>query len=118
MIKGYKDLQIYQQSYKLALKIYQISNKLPKQETYEICNQVRRAALSIPLNIAEGYGKKKSVKEFKRFLSIALGSSNEIEVLLDFMKDLGYIQEQTYDELKEKYEILGKRIYVTIERWK
>ena len=74
MIRDYKDIKVYQISYKLALIIHQMSSKFPKHETYEIGAQIRRAALSIPLNIAEGYGKKQSAKEFKRYLNIALGS--------------------------------------------
>ena len=119
MIKGYKDLEVYQVSYKLALIVHQITTgKFPKHETYEIGAQLRRAVISIPLNIAEGYGKKQSPKEFKRFLSMALGSCNEVNVLIDFSKDLGYINDITYKKIYEQYDILGKRLYTLIERWK
>ena len=84
---------------------------------YETSSQMRRAALSIPLNIAEGYGKKESIADFKRFLRIALGSCNEIQVLLEFCKDLEYIDKTNYQETMEKYEVLGKRINTLIQKW-
>ena len=117
MIESYKDLEVYQTSYMLALKIHQMTQKFPRHETYEIGSQIRRASISIPLNIAEGYGKKKSSKDFKRFLSMSLGSCNEMQVLLDFIKDLHYINENQYSILYEKYTVLGKRIYTLMEKW-
>ena len=118
MIRNYKDLEVYQISYKLALKIHQITQNFPKHETYEIGSQIRRASISIPLNIAEGYGKKKSVKDFKRYMEISLGSCNEMEVLLDFIKDLNYINQEEYMKMYEQYTVLGKRIYRLMEKWK
>ena len=117
MIKGFKDLEVYQTSYGLALKIHQITREFPKYETYETGSQIRRSALSIALNIAEGYGKKRSSKDFKRFLAMALGSCNEIQVLLDFIKDLGYIEDIVYKQLIREYEILGRRIYTLMDKW-
>ncbi len=118
MIKHYKDLRIYQQSYELALKVHQISLEFPNFETYELGAQIRRAALSIPANIAEGYGKKDSVNDFKRFLKISLGSNNEVKVMIDFAKDLKYLDEQKYTYLFQQYEELGKQIYSLIQKWK
>ena len=103
MIKNFNDLEVYQTSYRLALEIHQITKKFPAHETYEIGSQLRRAALSVPLNIAEGYGKKRSLKDFKRFLNISLGSCNETMVLIDFVKDLGYIEMKQNQELRESY---------------
>ncbi len=74
MIKSYRDLRVYQQSYELGKGIHQVTQQFPTHEQYELGRQLRRAALSIPLNIAEGYGKKESSADFKRFLLIALGS--------------------------------------------
>ena len=118
MIKGYKDLKIYQISYKLALIIHQLTLKFPKHETYEIGSQLRRASLSIPLNMAEGYGKKTSAKDFKRFLNMSLGSCNETIVLLDFVKDLKYIDKSKHEELCGEYKVLAKQVYTLMERWK
>ena len=89
----------------------------PKDELYGITSQLRRAAVSVPLNIAEGYGRK-SKDDFKRFLRISLGSANETETLLLLSKDLGYIESKKSEELIKQYNILGKKIYKLIENWK
>ncbi len=89
----------------------------PKDELYGITSQLRRAAVSVPLNIAEGYGRK-SKDDFKRFLRISLGSTNETETLLLLSKDLGYIESKKCEELIKQYNILGKKIYKLIENWK
>ncbi|ABY91365.1 S23 ribosomal protein [Thermoanaerobacter pseudethanolicus ATCC 33223] len=118
MIKTYKDLRIYQQSYKLSIEIHKLTQNYPGYERYELGSQLRRAATSIPLNIAEGYGKKESEADFKRYLKIALGSSNEIEVLLDLSYDLGYIDKTLHNELIEEYTALRKQIYTMIKKWR
>ena len=117
MIRNFKDLEVYQISYRLALEIHQITRSFPGHETYEIGSQLRRAALSVPLNIAEGCGKKESVKDFKRFLNISLGSCNETMVLIDFAKDLKYIEPKQHEEYIEQYQVLAKRIYTMMEKW-
>ena len=73
-VSGYKELKVYKRSYKAAKAIYEMTRKYPEEEKYGITNQLRRASLSIPLNIAEGYAKRESQEEFKRFLMMALGS--------------------------------------------
>ena len=117
MIRSYKDLEVYQKSYSLALEIHRLTKMLPKEEKYELGAQTRKAAVSIPANIAEGYGKKRSKAEFKRFLLISLGSCNEINVYINMFKDLGYIEEKTADKLLERYEVLGKQINTMIAKW-
>ena len=74
--------------------------------------------MSIPMNISEGYGKKESELDFKRFLRMSLGSCNEVRVLLDMSKDLGYIEENVYEQITQKYDVLGKRINTLIQKWK
>ena len=118
MIRSFKDLRIYQISYRLSMKVHTLTLKYPRYEKYEIGSQIRRAAMSVPLNIAEGYGKKDSVADFKRFLRMSVGSCNELEVLIDMSKDLGYIDEKTHSELVEQYIALRKQILMTIEKWK
>ena len=118
MIKSYRDLTVYQDSYDLAIRVYKITSTIPVREQYEIGSQIRRAVTSIPMNIAEGYGRKESTAEFKRFLRIAAGSVNEVEVLLDMLKDLGYVDNKDHEELRKCYEKLGKQIFSLIKRWK
>jgi four helix bundle protein len=117
MIKSYRDLEVYQRAYNLALRVHRITLDFPKYETTELGGQLRRAALSIPINIGEGYGRKSSVADFKRFLIMALGSCDEVRIELDFAKDLGYIDEEKHEELTNEYIILGKQIRVLHEKW-
>jgi four helix bundle protein len=118
MITSYRDLEVYKESYEMALRIHQMTQKFPDYERYEIGSQLRKAAMSIPMNIAEGYGKKESELDFKRFLRMSLGSCNEVRVMLDMSRDLNYIEEQGYKEITQKYDILGRRINTLIQKWK
>ena len=117
MIESYRDLDVYKKSYELVKEILQLTKTYPSDERYEIVSQIRRAALSIPLNIAEGYGRKQSAADFKRFLSMSSGSVNEMEVLLDISCDIEYITEEQHKELLERYQVLGKQINTLIQRW-
>ena len=117
-IRSYRDLRIYQRSYQAALKIHQLTLKFPAFERGELGSQLRRSSSSIPINVAEGYGRKKSADDFKRFLVIALGSCDETSVLLDFAHDLKYLDETTYADLKAAYEEIGKGLNKTIQVWK
>jgi four helix bundle protein len=118
MITSYKDLEVYKESYQMFLKIHKMTQKYPDWERYEIGAQLRKAAMSIPMNIAEGYGKKSSELDFKRFLKMALGSCNEVQVLVDMSKDLSYITQAEHKELTERYDVLGKRLNTLIRKWK
>ena len=114
-IKSYEDLEVYQQGFRLAVEIHKLTTVFPAEERRELGYQVRRAAVSIPANIAEGYGRKNSSAEFKHFLRNALGSSNEVCVLLKLAKELSYIDD---NKIIEEYDVLGKRLYCLIESWK
>ena len=107
---GYKDLKIYEKSYKAALATYRLTKVFPKEEKYGITSQMQRAATSIPLNIAEGYAKRQSQEEFKRFLLMAIGSANEMSVLVDFSYDLGYISKEQHEKASKEYEEIGKML--------
>ena len=117
MIKSYEDLEVYKRSYRLALELHKTTLKFPAHEKYELGSQIRRASKSIPLNIGEGYGKRLSSDEFKRFLSMAIGSCDEMKILLDFAKDLDYLEQARYLELKERYQVLGKMLYRLHQNW-
>ena len=107
---GYRQLQIYERSYKAALAIYRMTREFPETEKFALTSQMQRAGTSIALNIAEGYAKKSSQEEFKRFLMMALGSANEMSVLIDFSKDLGYITEKQYEKASKEYDEIGKML--------
>ena len=94
MIQGFRDLQVYQKAYKVSLDIHHVSLGFPKIEQVELGGQIRRATKSIALSIAEGFGKNAGAIEFKRYLKMALGSSEEVCAQLDYCRDLGYITAQ------------------------
>ncbi len=87
-MQNYKDLKVWEKGHLFTLKVYDVAKLFPKEEIYSLINQIRRAASSIPANIAEGCGKN-SQNEFAHFLNIALGSANEAEYFLILSKDLG-----------------------------
>jgi four helix bundle protein len=100
--KSFKDLIVWQKSYRLVLEIYKMTNDFPKTETYGLSQQIRRAAVSIPSNIAEGYGRKHKA-EYEQFLSIAYGSLLEVETQYSLAVDLKYVNKCEFIEtlLKE-----------------
>lgn len=91
MLRNFKDLKVWQKSYQLCLDIYKTTKGFPKEERYGLTSQTRRAAVSIPSNIAEGYGRK-TTPDYIRCLYIAYGSTCELETQLLLAGDLGYIQ--------------------------
>lgn len=97
-MQDYKSLKVWEKAHSFAVKVYEITKAFPKEELYSLTNQLRRAASSIPANIAEGCGKN-SKQELAHFLNIALGSSNESEYYLILSKDLTYLEETNYNIL-------------------
>ena len=94
--KSYKDLNVWKIAVNFAKEIYQLTTRFPASEVYGLTSQVRRAAISIPSNIAEGQGRN-SVREFRQFLAIALGSLGELETQLIIAGEIGY---STTEELQ------------------
>ncbi len=97
-MQDYKDLKVWQKAHQFTLQVYNNTHSFPKEEVYGLTNQMRRAAYSIPANIAEGCGKN-SKNDFANFLNIALGSANESEYFLMLAKDLLYMKQDMYDTL-------------------
>ena len=100
MLKNYKELKVWQKSYELCLEIYRITAKFPKEERYGLTSQIRRSVVSIPSNIAEGYGRK-TTPEYIRFLYIAYGSNCELETQILLSGDLDYIKTGKLKILRE-----------------
>ena len=105
----YKDLIIFQKADGLAFQIYKITKDFPKEELYGLTSQIRRSALSIPANIVEGHARK-SKKEFKHFINIALGSLAETRYFFDFSKKLGY-HKREYHNTEELLAETGKILW-------
>ena len=99
-LKSYKELKVWQRSYQLCLEIYKITKGFPDEEKYGLTSQLRRAAVSVPSNISEGYGRK-TTPEYIQFLYIAYGSVCEIETQILLSGDLGYIANGRLEMLKE-----------------
>jgi four helix bundle protein len=99
-LKNYKDLKVWQRAYQLCLEIYKITKGFPDEEKYGLTSQLRRAAVSVPSNIAEGYGRK-TTPEYIQFLYIAYGSICEIGTQILLAGDLGYIESVKLEMLHE-----------------
>jgi four helix bundle protein len=108
--RGYKKLIIYKKSKELVMETYKMCDALPKQEFFTLAPQIKRAAVSILLNIVEGYNKK-SRKEYCRFIDISIGSANELEVLFELTRDLKYLKDNDYDALNNKLFEVKKMLY-------
>ena len=98
MLRNFKDLQVWQKAYQLCLKVYKATRDFPKYEFYGITSQMRRAGVSIPSNIAEGYGRK-TTKEYVQSLYIAYGSLCELETQVLLSGDLEYSSKDKNDIL-------------------
>jgi len=109
MSKNYKNLNIWKKAMRFSLSIYKNTKLFPKAEQFAMINQLQRAAISIPANIAEGSGRS-SDREFTRFLNISLGSLNEVETFLYLAKELKYFPENNFNILIKEADELGSSI--------
>ena len=107
IMRTHKDLDAWKLSVELVVLIYQLTSTFPKEEVFGLTNQIRRAAVSIPSNIAEGAARN-SNKELIHFLHISLGSQQEIDTQLLIAKKLEDLTEDQYNEINIKIETVGK----------
>ena len=103
------DLRVYKESKELVKSVYRLLEKFPKYETYALGDQLRRAVVSVPSNIAEGSGRF-SIKEKIHFIEIAYGSLTECLCQLDITHDLEYITDEEFNNEKERINIIGKQL--------
>ncbi len=118
MIKTFRDLEVYQESYRLMISVHRAVKKLPVFERNDLASQIRRASKSCPANIAEDWAKRRFEKEFKKHLDSALGSANEMEVHLETAKDLNYLGKDFCEELLLDYRRLGGKLTNLQRNWK
>ncbi|MBM3181766.1 MAG: four helix bundle protein [Chloroflexi bacterium] len=111
--RNYRELIVWQEAIKIAKAVYQLTGKFPKQETYVLADQIRRAAVSVPSNIAEGQARK-SPGDFRRFLHISLGSLAEVDTQLVLAQEFGYLSKEDVDSMDEKIQNLRKKLYALI----
>ena len=110
MRNRFEDLEVWQVSHKLVLKVYKITNKFPREEKYRLGDQLRRSASSVPTNIVEGSSRAHK-KEFAQFLNLARGSLAETKYHLLLAKDLNYLEEEMYQELQRDCEKVGRMLF-------
>ena len=107
--RSYRDLEVWKLAIDFVKKVYQVTNNFPASEKFGLINQIRRAAVSIPSNIAEGQGRN-STKEFKQFLAITLGSLAELETQLIIAKEIEYLTQDGLDALLSPLDRIRKMI--------
>jgi four helix bundle protein len=111
----YEDLIVWQKSIQLSKTIYKISLNFPKSELFGLCDQMKRASVSIPSNIAEGYGRR-STNDYKRFLSISLGSVYEIQTQLRVSLELSFVTKEHYDDIIKMTKEIDRMLYALIKK--
>lgn len=116
-IRTYRDLEVFQEAYSAALKVSRLTKSFPQFEQLEIGRQLRKAVRSVPANIVEGWAKRASASEFKRYLQVAIGSCAETRMWLEMSKDEGYLCEKDYAELNLLYERIGARLARLWKQW-
>ena len=109
-MNNFRELVVWQKSINLVVKIYAITKDFPSIEKYGLVSQMQRAATSIPSNIAEGAGRNTS-NSFKQFLTIAIGSSHELETQIIISKRLEYILESDYESLISELSGIQKMLF-------
>ena len=107
-IMDFKDLTVYKKAFRLAMEIFEISKKFPKEEKYSLTDQIRRSSRSVCANIAEAYRKRLYPKHFISKISDVDSENSETQVWLDFSLNCGYINQITYEKLYQNSLEIGK----------
>ena len=115
LAKTYEDLEIYQNAFKLAMQTHKLTLNFPKFELYEEGSQLRRSSKSVIMNIVEGYGRKRYNKEFIKFLTYALASTDETKEYLKIVFTCNYISQSQFKIYQSKYDKLGRQIFYFIK---
>lgn len=109
MVKGYRDLDLWKKAHALVLDVYRLTNQFPRREQFGVVSQLRRAAYSIPANIAEGYGRR-STKELIQFLAVANGSLEEVRYFLELSRDLHYLSPADFANLEKELRAVAQML--------
>jgi four helix bundle protein len=108
---GFEDLEVFKRAYRLSLEVHEQSLEFPKIEQMALGDQIRRASKSICANLAEGFARQVvSVAEFRRFVRMAIGSSDEMRVWSRYCLDLGYIDETVWHRWRDEYQEISKML--------
>ena len=117
MAQAFRDLQVWQRSIQLTVVVYRLTQNFPREEIYGLTSQIRRAAVSVPSNIAEGQGRL-TIGAFRQFLGIARGSNYELQTQLEIARSLGFGNSELIDEAESLSHEVGKMIYALLESLK
>lgn len=116
-LNNFKELTVWQKSFRLCLLVYKVTRDFPKDELYGIVSQIRRSAVSVPSNIAEGFSRRRKL-EYIQFLHVACGSTAELETQLLIAKELTYINDKDYTEVVDLLGEVTKMLNALIVRVK
>ncbi len=117
-VESFEDLEVFQRAYRISLEVHRKSLEFPAIEQRALGDQVRRASKFICANVAEGFAKQgSSAAEFKRYLLMATGSSDEMRVWARYCRDLGYIDEPTWQRWRDEYHEIAKMLQGLSRNW-
>lgn len=111
---SFKDLEVWKRSISLSKFIYELTRNFPTDEKFGLISQIRRASVSVPVNIAEGQSRNGN-KEFIQFLGVARGSLSELETLVIISQELKYLKDENYNEIISQIQILHKMLFALIK---
>jgi four helix bundle protein len=117
-IRSHKDLDVFNLAYSLAMEVFRLTARLPKEERYALVDQMRRSSRSVCGNIVEGFAKRRYEAVFKNSLNDSLGESEETKLWLDFALDCGYIQADEHKMLIIGYKQVSSMLWTLMTRWK
>ncbi|HEY8227254.1 MAG TPA: four helix bundle protein [Pyrinomonadaceae bacterium] len=110
MLKGHRDLKVYQLAYKLAMEIFHLSKAFPREEIYSLTNQIRRSSRSVAANLAEGFRKRRYPAMLLNKLTDCDAEGAETQVWIDFAYDCGYLSKENHRKLAAGYEQVGRML--------
>jgi four helix bundle protein len=110
MLRGHRDLKVFQLSYSLATEIFHLSKNFPREEVYSLTDQIRRSSRSVAANLAEGFRKRRYPNMLINKLTDCDGEATETQVWLDFALDCGYLSKENHDRLISGYEEVGRML--------
>ena len=117
-LSSFEDLEVFQRAYRISLDLHKATLRFPKLEERVLADQIRRASKSICGNIAEGFGKqRRSSAEFKRYLLMAIGSADEMQVWLRYCADLGYVDRETCERWRDEYRQIARMLQGLYSSW-
>ena len=117
-IQSYEDLEVYRASLSLVRPVHDLVKTFPEYEDRDLVQQMRRASKSVPANIAEGFSRRRSAKDFKLYLAYAMGSANEVLVHLEVAGELGYASDDERRSLGDRYRVVCRQLNKLIQNWR